>query len=249
LCKCTRYMWGRPGRLQACRGPPAPGQAQDTTGRRAPRRRAASLAVTDPEQACIRRARPSPGRRRAAGRPQPQRADPRRARPAGMHFPDAALRAVAAQLLAAPDAPAALAALVAACGVSRHWRDVCRYVGGAAVLHFDSLERCTRGRIGRALAPREARFRQARAPATRATEWVLGGVPVSTAAPGAGTVIGAGVSVDNGRTCLRNATLCCLYIHLIVMACRRPRRPRRRSSRRPPGCCAATGAWSARARA
>jgi hypothetical protein len=80
-----------------------------------------------------------------------------------MHFPDAALRAVAAQLLAAADAPAALTTLVAACGVSRHWRDVCRHVGGAAVLHFDSLERCTRGRIGRALAPREARFRQVRA--------------------------------------------------------------------------------------
>ncbi len=92
-----------------------------------------------------------------------------------MHFPDAALRAVAAQLLAAPDAPAALTALVAACGVSRHWRDACRHVGGAAVLHFDSLERCTRGRIGRALAPREARFRQVRAPATRAAERVLGG--------------------------------------------------------------------------
>jgi len=84
-----------------------------------------------------------------------------------MHFPDAALRAVAAQLLAAADAPAALTTLVAACGVSRHWRDVCRHVGGAAVLHFDSLERCTRGRIATPLAtplaPREARFRQVRA--------------------------------------------------------------------------------------
>lgn len=71
-----------------------------------------------------------------------------------------------AQLLASEDRSAALTSLVAACGVSRHWREVARHVDAEATLHFDSLEQCTRGRIGRGLYPREARFRQQVRPAS-----------------------------------------------------------------------------------
>jgi hypothetical protein len=110
-----------------------------------------------------------------------------------MHLPDAVVKEVSSQLLRQSDKQAALVSLMAMCGVCQHWRDVARHLD-EGVVHFDSLQTCSRNKLGRPLTEAEVKFRGASAHAkelffqsaakllTGYTEVVLSGAGVTDVA-------------------------------------------------------------------